>query len=136
MTLAEVQDLYYRALCIWREMRGESEQARLGCYWAITNRSTDMLNRWPKTLYGVVTQPMQFSSFNPTDPNSSKMPSIRNTADWQAWNEICSMCDNPGEDPTQGANQYEALPDGAQRPPWAMQSRMTVQIGRTRFYKL
>jgi len=135
-TMAEVQDLYYRALCVWREMRGESEQARLGCFWVITNRSKDMLQRWPRTLYGVVTQPAQFTSFSVMDPNYSKQPRRTDMADWQAWQEIMALCDNPGVDPTLGANQYEAVPDGEKRPNWATQAAMTVQIGRTRFYKI
>jgi len=136
MTVTESQDIFIPALCIWREMRGESEEARLGCYWVIQHRVHDMFNRWPKTPYGVVTQAMQFSSFNRTDPNSSLLPKKIIEADWQAWEEISSMCDRPGPDPVNGANAYESMPDGEPRPAWAAQSRMIRQIGKTRFYKL
>lgn len=136
VTVAEAQDVFIAALCVWREMRGESAEARLACYWVIKNRATDMLRRWPRTWYGVVTEAEQFSSFNKKDPNSSLMPKKIMIADWQAWLEISAIVDSPGADPTGGANSYEALPDGEPRPGWAAASKMVKQIGKTRFYKL
>lgn len=137
MTVAEAQDVFTTALCVWREMRGESDEARLGCYWVIQNRMKDMLNRWPKTAYEVVTQASQFSSFNRGDPNSSVLPKKIMKADWQAWLEISAMVDSPGDvDPVSGANMYEALADGQPRPPWATQNNLVKQIGATRFYKI
>lgn len=135
MPVLAAQDIYIRALCIWREMRGEGDQERLGCYWVISNRYTDRQKRWPQSVYGVVTERLQFSSFNAGDPNAALFPR-EGTPDWQAWLEIAALCDNPGADPTGGANAYEALPDGAPRPSWAQASKMTKQIGRTRFYKI
>jgi Cell Wall Hydrolase len=136
MTVAESQEIFLPALCIWREMRGESGAARLGCYWVIRNRANDARNRWPKTLYEVVTQPWQFSSFNKGDANAGLMPHRGIVADWQAWQEICAMCDQPGEDPVDGANSYEALPESAPKPGWANEAQLVRQLGGTRFYKI
>lgn len=136
MTVLQAQDVYVAALCIWREMRGESDLARLGCYWVIRNRANDARNRWPKSFYGVVTQKYQFSSFNPGDPNASLLPHEGNIPDWKAWLECATIVDAPGDDPVAGANAYECLPDNVARPGWAMSARMVKQIGKTRFYVL
>lgn len=136
MTLAEAEDIYYRALCVWREMRGQSNEARLGCYWVITNRANDSRNRWPKTLYGVVTQKYQFSSFNVDDPNSKLIPVRCGALDLAAWQEIRVLVDAPGPDPTNGANAYESLPETAAKPGWALTADLVATIGGTRFYKL
>ena len=136
MTVAESQDTFIRALCIWREMRGESNLARLACYWVISNRMTDPQGRWPKTVYDVVTQPYQFSSFNHGDPNAAAMPHKGNSADWQAWLDISGICDNPGPDPTDGANMYEALGDSIPKPGWVPHAALKKIIGNTRFYRL
>lgn len=61
------------ALACWREARGESSHGkRLVCA-TIRNRVED--GRWPNTYSGVILQPLQFSSFNPNDPNAVKFPS-------------------------------------------------------------
>lgn len=135
MTCAQASDVFTAALCVWREMRGESDEARLACFWVIKNRALDMHARWPQTWYGVVTQKYQFSSFNVGDPNASLMPR-EGTPDWQAWVEIQGIIDEPGPDPTDGANQYEALPPEANKPGWVHSARLVKQIGKTRFYKL
>lgn len=135
ITVADAEDLYLPALCVWREMRGESPQARLACFWVIRNRTTDLRFRWPRRPALVVTQPFQFSSFNHGDPNAALIPKAGGT-DWHAWLDICAMCDAPGGDPTGGANQYEALPDDAPKPGWVAQSSLLVTIGKTRFYRL
>jgi hypothetical protein len=102
----------------------------------ICNRYLDRQKRWPRTIHQVVLQPAQFSSFNAGDPNAIMFPRESNQADWQAWQEICAMCDRPGDDPTGGANAYEAVPTGKPRPAWANASKLAKIIGNTRFYRL
>lgn len=136
MTVAEAQEVFVPALAVWREMRGESDLARCACFWVIRNRSTDNAHRWPRSLYEVVTQRNQFSSFNQGDPNASLMPRSDHAADWQAWQQIQGIIDNPGTDPVEGANMYEAEPDGVPRPAWTQEAELIKQIGKTRFYKL
>lgn len=65
--------LYVLALCIWREARGETFRGKMLVGATIRNRVED--KRWPNTYEGVITQRLQFSAFNPNDPNAVKYPS-------------------------------------------------------------
>jgi len=134
MTVEEAAAIYLPALCVWREMRGESPLARLACLWVIRNRANDPRFRWPRRLADVVLQKYQFSSFNHGDPNASLMP--QPGPDYQAWLEICEMCNAPGPDPTGGANMYEALPPDATQPGWINSAVLVATIDKTRFYRL
>jgi hypothetical protein len=58
--------------------------------------------RWPRVPSEVVLRRAQFSSFNATDPNATLMPHWNNPA----WQECSALVDDPGEDPTGGANHY------------------------------
>lgn len=122
------------ALCIWREARGESKEAQLGVLWVLLNRKNAQGRfGWPVTLNGVVTQPRQFSSFNPEDPNAIKWPLSSDPI----FQNICRMLDSPGlSDPTLGANHYHSLPDHQPFPKWADPKKLTVTIGHFKFYKL
>lgn len=126
------------ALAIWREGRGESVQARYAMLCVIRNRAADPQKRWPRNVIAVITQPLQFSSFNSNDPNSKVWPPADGSpGQWQAWCDNCDIVTQPLQaDPTGGANCYEAMPEGAALPKWADPAKMTVQLGRTRFYKL
>lgn len=128
---------FLEALCLYREMRGESLPAKAAVLAVIRNRATDPEYRWPRSSVGVITQPLQFSSFNEKDPNSKVWPTPGgNPGAWQAWIDCCNVVTVPmTADPTMGATNYEDDPEG-QRPHWADPEKMTVQIGKTRFYKL
>lgn len=131
-------DQFILALCIFREARGESLPAKAGMLAVIRNRASDPKYRWPRTTTGVITEPFQFSSFNPADPNAKVWPDVSlGPGGWQAWADCCDLVAAPLEaDPTNGATNYEATPDGKELPAWADPAKKTVQIGRTRFYKL
>lgn len=64
--------LFTLALCVWREARGESPLGQLLVAQTVENRVRDP--RWPETYVGVITQPWQFSAFNPSDPNALRFP--------------------------------------------------------------
>lgn len=125
-----LSESYATALCVWREARGECADAMRGVYHVILNRMQD--RRWPDTAIGVILQPLQFSSFNESDPNSKKYPGLNHPA----WLQVCRVIDAPGDDPTKGANHYESIGDAARRPNWADGKRMTATIGAFRFYRL
>ncbi len=129
---------FVEALALYREGRGESKPAKAAMLAVIRNRANDPQGRWPRSTTGVITQPLQFSSFNSNDPNSHVWPTpAMNPGAWQAWIECCDVVTVPlTADPTQGATNYEAVADNEPRPHWADPSKMTVQIGKTRFYKL
>jgi spore germination cell wall hydrolase CwlJ-like protein len=125
------------ALCVWREARGESHEAQLGVAWVIRNRCHDELKRWPQDAVGVVTQRLQFSSFNANDPNVTKWPRLDDKIFETCRFVVREAFDNPtGVDPTKSANHYESLPLSSSRPNWAEAIKMTTRIGAFRFYKL
>lgn len=125
------------ALCLFREMRGESKAGKAAVLAVIRNRTVDSRHRWPKTTTGVILQPYQFSSFNSNDPNNRVFPDVASPGAWQAWLDCCDVVTTPlTADPTNGATNYEAMPPGTIRPTWADASKLTIEIGNTRFYRL
>lgn len=135
-------DEWLAALCIWREARGESLAAKTGVWHVIQNRTADEQRRWPRTIAGVILQHAQFSSFLQSDPNCVRfpiqpMPPQTASADWDAFLDCQTVVESPlNADPTQGANSYESLPEGAKRPAWATVEALTCQIGAIRFYRI
>lgn len=142
---------FVEALALYREARGESLPCKAAILAVIRNRTTDTQFRWPRTSIAVITQPNQFSSFSPNDPNAKVWPPAATwTAQSQAWIDCCGVVQTPlTADPTDGANSYHSIPDEGYNykdssgkdvklmpPSWADPSKMTVQIGKTRFYKL
>lgn len=129
---------YLEALAIYREGRGESKAAKAAMLAVIRNRAAESPKYgWPKTTSGVITQKWQFSSFNPDDPNATVWPDYTSPGRWQAWLDCCDVVQTPMlADPTDGANHYEAIEDGTKRPKWADPAKMTIEIGKTRFYRL
>lgn len=125
------------ALCIWREARGASLPAMNGVYSVILNRSTDAHARWPRNVPDVITQHLQFSSFNAGDPNAMRFPSPGSASDWKAWLNCQAVVETPiGPDPTQGATNYHSIPEGQPLPAWADPAKLTVEIGPFKFYRL
>lgn len=142
------------ALCIWREARGESLAAMTGVWHVIQNRTTDEERRWPRTIAGVILQHAQFSSFLQSDPNCVRFPiqptppqsesaqalhsrNLPVVTDWNAFLDCQTVVESPlNADPTQGANCYESLPEGAKRPAWATAEALTCQVGAIRFYRI
>ena len=137
---------FLTALCIWREARSASQDARRAVLCVINNRVAEALKNPAKAKqYGGTTQaqivlmPYQFSSFNKTDPNAVLLPKPIQSSDWAAWQECCSLLDTPvDEDPTGGAQFYHSYQDPADKrwPSWAEAEKMTARIGPFRFYKL
>jgi N-acetylmuramoyl-L-alanine amidase len=134
---ARQYDLMMGALCLFREARGVPPEQMLCVWWAILNRVNDPWNRWPKYISDVVTEPEQFSSFNPTDPNSHLFPSRRYSEDWGAFMQCLWIVAGPlGADPTHGANFYHTIPDGEPYPIWADPAKLTLELGPFKFYRL
>ncbi len=143
------QTAYDKVLCaltIWREARGESQQARNGVFHVILNRAAQSPKEgWPSTVHAVCVQPWQFSCWNKGEPASVTWPLEKNKADWQAWEEIQQMIESPLlADPTNGGNFYH---DDSISPPFKqwlgesatledLQAKHTVDIGSLSFYCL
>ncbi len=129
---------FMEALALFREGRGESKPAKAAMLAVIRNRAADPQHRWPRNTVSVIVQPLQFSSFNSSDPNSTVWPVPGGSpGSWQAWCDCCDVVTVPmTADPTEGATNYEAIAEGNPRPAWADPLKLTVKIGKTRFYKL
>lgn len=135
--LADFYPYFLACLCVWREARNQSQDARRGVWWVLQNRVGKPLFR--PSLVRVVLQPWQFSSFNATDVNVTKFPNEVHALDWQAWQEIMAIAESPGTDPTGGAVYYESLEPAEldvirAKESWFAAEKMTVQIGAVRFY--
>lgn len=122
------------ALTVWREARGESYNAKLAIAHVIRNRMRDQAKRWPRTPSGVCLQRLQFSCFNADDPNVALYPKD----DDPVFLECCRAVEEAeagGFDASRGANHYHHLPAG-QEPKWADKNKLTVVIGKGKFYRL
>jgi len=128
---AESYELVLTALCLWREARGEPREAKRGVLWVIRNRAQDHAHRWPLSPVQVILQSAQFSSFSSGDPNAVKFPK----PDDPSWLECCSVVDDPGEDPTGGANHYHSLA-GPHSVWWAQGEQPSAHVGRLWFFQL
>ena len=144
------------AIVLWREARGvlsiQRHNAYRGILHVIMNRMAD--DRWPEAMRDVILQPYQFSSFNYAvdskskqmvcDQNAVKWPKEKSPGDWQAFLDACSVVNDPGPDPTGGANHYH---DTSIDPPYKawlggnatladLEAKKTARIGPLVFYKL
>ncbi len=123
------------AICVWREARNQSNEAKLGVVWVIRNRAAN-----PKAPYAGrhdvwsnIMAPLQFSSFNRNDPNASLLPAPGDSA----FPDCCAAVDSGEPDPTNGATHYHSFPAGHQDwPIWATPDKLTATIGAFKFYKL
>lgn len=129
---AEAYPRVLLALCLYREARGESRDAKIGVKHVILNRLAN-----PKPPYAhcdtipkVILDPKQFSSFNRLDPNSSFMP----LGIEAVWLSCCEVVDTDTQDPTGRATHYYST--NIPPPKWADPAKFTVQIGAFRFYEL
>lgn len=141
------EDLETLALTIWGEARGEEPLGQIAVAWVVRNRralAAEYLDRHGRshplygngTLLGVCRASLQFSCWNPHDPNRAKLDWI-NLADpaFQLATGIAhDVADGRREDLTGGATHYFATSIAA--PSWAAGHEPTVTIGRHRFYRI
>lgn len=96
------------ALCVWREARGCSFDAKRGVVWVLLNRRRMApAQGFQSTMDGNVLKPWAFSSFAENDPNSTKYPAVESDP---SWDECVRAVAEPGEDPTNGACFYYSQP--------------------------
>src|SRR5258708_39654967 len=66
-------DGHLLALSVWREARGEVYDAKFAVACSIRNRVNHPC-WWGKMYHEVILEKWQYSSFDPSDPNSTKFP--------------------------------------------------------------
>jgi hypothetical protein len=127
-------------LCLWREARGASREAKRAIWHVLNNRANNPRPPYQHChdLLSTILCRGQFSSFHAPDPNASLLPNPANPADWNSWVECCEVADHPGDDPTFGATHYHSVDSQSspQWPAWASEDKQTVQIGCFRFYRI
>jgi spore germination cell wall hydrolase CwlJ-like protein len=128
---ADLDEAHLLALCIWREARGEGMLGRRGVGCVVRNRANH--GGYGPGFAGVILKPYQFSSFNVTDPNSTRWPTD-GTIDWMGCvseaHEVIMGCD----DVTNGALFYYSPPLTAPPHAWGPVIA-TAHIGNLNFYK-
>lgn len=132
-TAEQCYELSLLMLCVWREARGEPNDAKLGVAWTIKNRVA--LQSWMGRTYPqVILKPFQFTSFNPGDPNAARFPlPPADIAYADCLTAAKSAYQGLGADPTGGATHYY---DTSIAPPkWTQGATKTIQIGKLVFYK-
>lgn len=132
----ELLRTFMLALCIYREARGESPLGKVLVAQTILNRATDSRKRWPRSIVGVVVQPLQFSSFNRNDPNVTVYPAEGD----MAWLECVSAAERAltASEPFTTANHYltKNLFLSAARPKWADPAKIVKEEGHHVFLEL
>lgn len=140
MNAAQMYEFILLALCIWREARGENLLTKEAVAWSIRNR-VQKPGWWGTGWAGIILQPYQYSSFNRTDPNATKLP-IPADPSWQDSLEVAQMIYTTGADPslpdpTRGATSYFDMSMDHNPPTWATDGSMvkTCDVGRLHFYR-
>ena len=121
------------ALCIWREARGESIEAKHGVAWTIRNRCA-MAPRegFKREIAANVLHPGAFSSFIEGDPNAVKYPDSTD----KSWQDSLAVAEEASaEDPTSGAVFYFSPPLTAAPHAWGP-VRHTATIGGLQFFTI
>ena len=134
MSFQDDADRTFLALCIWREARGESYDAKCGVGYSILNRMKS--STWSgTTVMGVIFQRLQYSSLTHSeDPQLVNWPQDNHPH----WEECLRIADGvlagSIESPVGKADSYH---DTSIKPPaWAKQTAFVKRIGRLLFYRL
>lgn len=120
---AQMLRLFALALCIYREGRGEGLVGKLLIGQVVENRVQS--ERWPETYIAVITQPLQFSAFNRSDPNVLVWP----REDEPVWADCVAAAQFVLSAPTPltGANHYHSVDVS---PDWAVDGTVVAREGQ------
>lgn len=133
--IEQAYDWFILALCVWREARGQSPEAWAAVAWTVRNRASKPGWWGGPSIASVVLKPLQFSSFNPGDPNAVKLPAPNDAI----FSQIMITCQDviSGKTPDQsaGATHYYDKSMDSNPPSWAQAMTPTVVIGALRFFK-
>ena len=135
MAYENYSDVELLALCIWREARGETNDAQLGVGCSIRNRVLKG-GWWGSTYRSVILKPWQYSSFNEGDPNSTKFPDPNDPVGMQCTENASLVINGNCADNTNGAQSYFDRSLDSNPPKWAATMTHTLDLGRLHFYKV
>ena len=132
LTFEEITELFYLALALWREARGESVEGRIAVACSIRNR-VERPSWWGTTFDQVVTKKWQYSSLtDPHDPQLAKWPLISDLTWIECLKISKAVLDNETVNPVPGADSYHDV--SIAPPAWTKTARKCGQIGKLLFY--
>jgi|ERR1700722_11968689 len=120
-------------LCVWREARGEGLLGKRGVAHVILNRVAEPC-WWGDDIPSVILKPWQFSSFNPSDPNSDKWP-LDVDPSFVDCSDVCNaVLQGTDKDITSGATFYCDVSINEPEDWVKAGYLLKLQVGRLRFY--
>jgi len=150
MTVSDI-DILVGALTVHGEARGCSQAGRTAIAHCILNRmkartwwGRGVANHADHSVSAVCLKPWQFSCWNPNDPNSTLLDTLK--ADYRhaiqqktcraALKALIDALDGFAPDETGGATHYltTALHKSARCPDWAKGNNSFIEIGKHRFF--
>jgi N-acetylmuramoyl-L-alanine amidase len=128
-------DLHLLALCVWREARGEIYDAKFGVACSIRNR-VNHPTWWGHNYHEVILEKWQYTSFDPSDPNSKKFPQDTDHSYVDCLKAAAAVIGGAG-DTTSGASSYFDRSLDTHPPKWATDGSNvhTVDVGHLHFYE-
>ncbi len=122
------------SLAIWREAQNQPFVGKCGVGHVIMNRATHG-GWWGSSVVGVILCPWQISSFNRSDPNSTKWPNDLDPS-WADSQKAAEQVFSGETDPTDGATYYHDISMGWPIA-WGSQCdyTQTLAVGRLLFYR-
>jgi spore germination cell wall hydrolase CwlJ-like protein len=130
------QEQFMLALAIWREARGEPVNAQIAVGCSIRNRTlraTWWNDRTAASYTAVILQPYQYSSFNASDPNATKIPNYRDPNFREILGIAASIIDGTQEDTTSGATHY--FDSSIDPPSWTTEMTEVLDLPPFKFFK-
>ena len=123
---------FYLALVVWREARGEVEDAQLAVALTVMNR-VHRPSWWGHSVDEVATKKWQYSSMtDPKDPQLVKWPLLSDSSWAEAWTVAGRVLGGFTMETAAGADSY--YDDSISAPNWTANARYCGKIGRLNFY--
>lgn len=123
------------ALVIWREARGEPEEARIGVAHVVLNR-VRRPGWWGATMLEVLTKPWQFSSLtDPKDRQLTKWPKESDPSWMQCLRIARRAILGASTNPIGDADHYHDT-SIEQPAAWGTGAKLRCQLGRLKFYRV
>lgn len=126
-------DLQIATATLYMEASGEPLEGQQGVCAVLVNRLKD--GRWGHTLAAVCLAPLQFSSWNSTDPNRKRLALAPDTDPSLIKFEsmVQAALSGSSPDPTDNALWY--FNPSLAKPFWASSYVLTARLGNQTFYK-
>jgi N-acetylmuramoyl-L-alanine amidase len=134
MENVDIYPTFLLALCVWREARGEAIEGKVAVACSIRNRVLQP-RWWGRDYVGVILCRLQYSSFNPSDPNVGKFPAVSDPSWQDCLMTAIAVYGGTQADTSGDADSYfdRSLDDNP--PKWAASATHTCDIGKLHFYK-